>query len=458
MEQSVGSWARVEFGTARLGDARRTRRLVQIASGAASAVGAALSGVCGKSGAQTVSRLLDCSEATLESVTKPHVIETTKRCLGHGRVLAIQDTTVLDFSTHTSVEGIGPVSHLAHNRGLLMHSVLCVDENRVPLGIMGLQIWARKDSERGSAKKVKRPALAKESRKWLIGLEQAQQLLSAAQRMLVVGDRESDLYALFVAPRRAGVDLLVRLAHNRNVVSDEYDSVREALASAIDLGTYEVEIPRQGSRPKRIARLGVRVARVRLSAPAWGRSSGMRADVDVSVVWARELQTPAVGKPLDWTLLTTEMVTSFETAVDMVRCYSARWVIEEFHRVLKSGCRVEQMQFDTVDRIKPAVGILAVVAWRVLYLTKYARSEPSPDVSVVASTDELEVMRRWLRLQGGKSTEIHTARDFYIAVARLGGFQGRKSDGMPGTKTTWQGLRNLEVLVLGYKLAAQHEM
>ena len=142
----------------------------------------------------------------------------------------------------------------------------------------------------------------------------------------------------------------------------------------------------------------------------------------------------------------------------MVRCYSARWVIEEFHRVLKSGCRVEQMQFDTVDRIKPAVGILAVVAWRVLHLTKYARSEPSPDVGMVAAADELEVLRRWLRSQGDKSTEIYTARDFNIAVARLGGFQGRKSDGMPGTKTTWQGLRNLEVLVLGYKLAAQHEM
>jgi hypothetical protein len=458
MEQSIGSWAQEEFGAARLGDERRTRRLVQVAAGAASAVGAALSSVCGRSGAQTVSRLLDCGEATLESVTKPHVMQTTNRCAGHGRVLAIQDTTVLDFSTHTSVEGMGPVSHLAHNRGLLMHSVLCVDKNRVPLGILGLQIWARKDSERGSAKKVNRPASAKESRKWLVGLDQVQQRLPASQRVLVVGDRESDLYALFVVPRRAGVDLLVRMAHNRNVVSEEYNSVREALAGASELGIYEVEIPRQGSRPKRTARLVVRAARVRLSAPVWSRSSGTRADVDVSVVWAEELQAPAVGKPLDWTLLTTEAVTSFETAVDMVRCYSARWVIEEFHRVLKSGCRVEQMQFDTVERIKPAVGILVVVAWRVLHITKYARNEPSPDVGVVADPDELEVLRRWLRSQGDKSSKIRTARDFNIVVARLGGFQGRKSDGMPGTKTTWQGLRNLEVLVLGYKLAAQHEM
>jgi hypothetical protein len=391
-------------------------------------------------------------------VTRPHVMQTTKRCASCGRVLAIQDTTVLDFSTHSAVEGIGPISHLVYKRGLLMHSVLCVDENRVPLGILGLQIWARKDSERGSAKKVKRPASAKESRKWLVGLDQVQQQLPASQRVLVVGDRESDLYTLFIAPRRAEVELLVRLAHNRNVVSDEYSCVREALAGASELGIYEVEIPRQGSRPKRVARLGVRAARVRLCAPAWNRSGGIRADVEVSVVWARELEAPAAGQALDWTLLTTEVVTSFVSAVDMIRCYSARWVIEEFHRVLKSGCRVEQMQFDTVDRIKPALGILAVVAWRVLHLTKYARSEPSPDVSAVADSQEVEVLRRWLKCQGDKSGEIRTARDFNIAVARLGGFQGRKSDGMPGTKTTWQGLRNLEVLVLGYKLAAQHEM
>ena len=240
MEQSIGTWAQGEFGSARLGDERRTRRLVQVASGAASAVGAALSSVCGRSGAQTVSRLLDCREATLESVTRPHVMKTASRCASHERVLAIQDTTVLDFSTHTSVEGIGPICHLTHNRGLLMHSVLCVDENRVPLGILGLQIWARKDSERGSAKKVNRPASAKESRKWLVGLDQVQQQLPASQRVLVVGDRESDLYALFVAPRRAAVDLLVRLAHNRNVVSEEYSSVREALSRASESGSTKL--------------------------------------------------------------------------------------------------------------------------------------------------------------------------------------------------------------------------
>lgn len=459
MERCVdaGVWAEEEFGGARLGDERRSRRLVQIASGAAGQVGAALSSVCGKSGPQAVSRLLNCSETTLESVSRPHLAQTRNRCAGHGRLLAIQDTTVLDFTTRSSVEGLGPVTTAKHSRGLLMHTVLCVSEDRVPLGILGLQVWARDESMRGCAKdRRNRPVEKKESRKWLVGLKQAQSAMPADQGLLVVGDRESDIYALFAAPRRDGVELLIRVAHNRAVVDDaECGYVRDALKQASVVGSYDVEIPRQGSRPKRVAKLDVRIARVRLRAPRSAKQDGCESSVEVSLVWALERDAPDSGQALDWTLLTTEVVDSYESAVGMIRCYTARWVIEEFHRVLKSGCRVEQMQFDTVDRLKPAVGILAIVAWRVLHLTKQARSEPESDVGQVASAEEIEVLSRWLRSKGEKHCEIRTLREFNIGVARLGGFLGRKSDGMPGTKTTWQGLKSLETLVQGYRLAAR---
>ena len=147
----------------------------------------------------------------------------------------------------------------------------------------------------------------------------------------------------------------------------------------------------------------------------------------------------------------------FSCAVEMIRCYTARWLIEEFHRVLKSGCRIERVQFETLERILPVIGVLCVVAWRVLHLTKLSRSG-GLKATAVGSREEVVVLRKWLSAQGDRSCAIDSAREFNIAVARLGGFQGRKSDGMPGTKTTWQGLRNLEMLVLGYRLATQHEM
>lgn len=455
----AGSWAQDEFGGAKLGDVRRSKRLVAIAHGAASAVGTALSNTCGKSGAQAVSRLLGRDEATYASVSQPHIDRTRERMAGQGRILAIQDTTVLDFTTHKSVDGIGPVTTAPRSRGLLMHSVLAVNEGMVPLGLLGMQLWARDESCRGCAKdRRKRSVGQKESSKWIIGLHQAQQSTPVDQPVLVIGDRESDVYALFSETRREGVELLVRLAHNRSVIDDVHKYALDALGQAPIAGIYEIDVPRQGNRPKRRAKMEVRYTQVKLARPCNGRVDGLEDSVEVSLIWAVERDSQAAGNSLDWTLLTTEVVDSYESAVAMIRCYSARWVIEEFHRVLKSGCKVEQMQFDTADRLKPAIAILAVVAWRILYLTKYARSKPDLDACEVASVEEITVLRQWLRSKGESLAEIRTVRDFCIAVARLGGFLGRLSDGMPGTKTTWQGLRSLEILVLGYRLATQLEI
>lgn len=206
-----------------------------------------------------------------------------------------------------------------------------------------------------------------------------------------------------------------------------------------------------------MARLEVRSAQVTLRAPQ-NRPDEVPESIPVSLVWAVEQDAPDGVKGLDWTLLTTNEIVDYESAVDMIRCYTARWVIEEFHRVLKSGCRVEQMQFETADRLAPAIGILSVVAWRVLSLTKQAHADQEMNVSEVASSEEVSVLSQWLRAQGEKTHSITTVRAFHMAVARLGGFQGRKSDGMPGTKTTWQGLTSLEMLVLGYRLATQNKM
>jgi hypothetical protein len=456
MEQSRESyaWAEQEFGGSDLGDVRRTRRLVQIAAGVSGQVGSAVSSVCGKSGAQAVSRLFDRPETCLGSVSAGHVAETRKRCFGAGRILAIQDTTTLDFSSHRCTEGLGPVSGDEAGLGLLMHSVVAASDERVPLGILGLQVWSRDVEKRGIAKdRRKRPVSEKESQKWLTGLDQAQSGLADGQSMLVIGDRESDVYALFVAPRVPNVDLLIRVAHNRGLAEEGCGHLREAVASAPLIGVYDVEVPRQGSRAKRTASLEVRVLRTLLRPPVNGADDVADAPVAVSLIWAVERNVPIGVKRLDWTLLTTGVVEDFESAVDMIRCYTARWLIEEFHRVLKSGCRIEQVQFETVDRILPVIGLLCIVAWRVLHLTKLSRSDPDLEVMAVASPDEVVVLSKWLEAQGDKLYEIRSAREFNIAVARLGGFQGRKSDGMPGTKTTWQGLRNLEMLVLGHRLA-----
>lgn len=461
MEQSCAAqrWAEQEFGDGRLGDTRRTRRLVGMAAGLAGNVGIAISSSCGRSGAQAVSRLLCRGETTLKSVTSAHIEQTAQRCSGTERILAVQDTTALDFSTHGCTEGLGYITTSLKRRGLLMHTVLAVKRDKTPLGLLGVQIWSRDDASRGCSKSRRgRMTSQKESRKWLQGLAQAQSATADDQPVLVVGDRESDVYALFVAPRRANVGLLVRAAHNRRIADGEFGCMRDAVENGPVVGSYWLDVPRQGSRRKRTAQLEVRVARVDLRPPINRASDVSKKAVRVSLIRVVEIEVPDGVVGLEWTLLTSDVIETLDDAVEMIHCYGARWVIEEFHKVLKSGCRVEDLQLDTAERLIPAIGIMAVVAWRVLYLTKRARQDPEMNPLEVGSAEEVKVMSFWLKSKGDKQWQISTASQFNIAVARLGGFLGRKSDGMPGTKTTWQGLRQLEALVLGYRLATQHEM
>lgn len=454
------AWAQKEFGGANLGDERRTLRLVKTVASVSARIGVAISGACGRAGALAVSRLFSRKETTLEAVVEPHIERTKERCMGDDRILAVQDTTILDYTSHKCTKGLGPVTTSQNSRGLLMHSVLAVSREGIPLGLLGTRVWARDEAARGSrTERHNRPVCEKESNKWLVGLEQAQRNTAKEQRLLVIGDRESDVYSLFVAPRRENVDLLVRVAHNRALAetAEEGEHLFSLLERSEKAGEYEVEVSRQGTRQARTAKLEVRIARVHLKSPRHGVDKHVKRQVEVSLIRALEREAPSGTVPLEWVLLCTESVGDLASAIEMIKAYTARWVIEEFHHVLKSGCRVEHIQFDTVEAMLPAIGILAVVAWRVLYLTKRVRHHPYMDAMEVADEDEITVLRGWLRAEQ-KTQDIYTARDFTIAVAMLGGFLARKSDGMPGTKTVWQGLRNLEILVMGYRMATRAEM
>ena len=146
-------------------------------------------------------------------------------------------------------------------------------------------------------------------------------------------------------------------------------------------------------------------------------------------------------------------VNNLADARRVVDFYSVRWVIEEYHKVLKSGCRVEKMQFETADRLKPAVAVLCVVAWRVLRFTKISREYPDAPAVTICTETERKIMEKWMQKSKEKHPLINTAAEFVRAVAVLGGFMARKSDGNPGTKVIWQGLKRLEDLVIGYELA-----
>lgn len=456
----VEVWGTREFGGVKLGDIRRTQRLVQIAVGLAECVGRAISSSCGKSGAQAVSRLFERKEVDVDSVLSEHKRQTRNRCIDSGGwIFAAQDTTTLDFSGHDDTEGLGPISTAKGGRGLLMHTTLLMTEDKTTLGIAGTQIWARKEEEHGKAQQRRKLLVCeKESNKWLQGLKDAESVVPVGQNLLVIGDRESDVFALFAAPRRETTHLLVRACHDRALEDEEYVYLNDAIQGAPIKGGYLLDVPKQGKRAARTAKLEVKAKEIVVKPPRHKTADIADIPVKLWLVIARELDAPDGVEPLEWILLSTVPVLSLADALWLLKAYASRWVIEEFHYTLKSGCEVEEMRFETVERLAPAIAVSAVVAWRILYLSKLSREKPDTPVLVVATESEIDVLERWLVAKNEKLTQVQTVQDFVLAVAYLGGWMTRKKGANPGVKTLWEGLRRLEDLLIGYRLATGQEI
>lgn len=454
-QQTSLTWAEMEFGGCDLGDLRRSRRLVKLAVGLSENVGCAVSACCGRMTAQLVSRFFNREEVSVDSVLEHHINQTAKRCINAGVVLAIQDTSFLDFTGRKDlVDELGPIGPAVASRGLLLHSVFAVTPDKTPLGLLDVKLWSRDPANFGKGSdQRKRVVSDKESQKWIDGLKHAEAATSEDQSLIVVGDRESDVFALFATSRRHNTDILVRANQNRAIVDEDYSLMLDALNAAEELGRYELSVPRSGSRKARTAQLRVHTCAVEIKAPRHKTKDIVSTPVRLNIVRVIEVDSPADVESLEWILITSLGVNNLADARRVVDFYSVRWVIEEYHKVLKSGCRVEKMQFETADRLKPAVAVLCVVAWRVLRFTKISREYPDAPAVTICTETERKIMEKWMHKSKEKHPLINTAAEFVRAVAILGGFMARKSDGNPGTKVIWQGLRRLEDLVNGYELA-----
>lgn len=446
-------WGHNEFGSAMLGDARRCKRAARIAAGLLCSVGSAISSSCGGGGAQAVSRFFDRDDVTENSVLSGHQVRIRDRCIhNEGRILVAQDTTALKFPGRTNISGLGPTAINGGN-GIMMHGAFVMNEQKLPLGVLGLRLWSRDAAQRGiKHSRRKRNTMEKESAKWLWGLDQVNKQLSGlGKEIVLIGDRESDMYDLFASERQSDVHLLVRMTENRVVeVNDKRTKIIGALEESSVLGSYEFEVPEE----KRTAKLEVRSCFMLMCPPQKRKPTNLNI-VRIWAVEIREIDAPENVEPLLWRLLTTLDASSFELCKYIADCYSARWGIEEFHRTLKTGCRVERLQFESVSRLRPAIAMLCVIAQQVMYLTKYARCYPDAPASCVATSEEQDTVESWVQNNRFKSYDVVSVVDYIRGIGFIGGFRGRKHDGEPGVQAIWEGLRNLTNLVTGRKIERQ---
>jgi hypothetical protein len=447
-------WAEEEFGDCLLPDARLQARLLSLARDFYARPTAPVAQACGtRAKTKAAYRFLDHEHTTLDILLQPHYRATEVRLQEEAIVLAVQDTTSLNYTAHAATEGIGPIGSQANGpQGLHLHSTLAFSTQGTPLGFLDVQCWARDAADFGKkAKRHRVPIEEKESFKWLKSFRAvaAVQARCPHTTLVSVGDREADLYELFAeATARPGQPkLLVRAEHNRRL-QDEQQRLWETLqARGVD-GIQVLQVPRQGSRGARAASLTIRYAAVSLVAPT-GHTGPV---LPVWAVLAQEQEAPAGTKPLEWMLLTTVPVTSFDHATEKLMWYARRWGIEVLHRTLKSGCRIERRQLGQADRIEACLAIDLVVAWRIYYLNKLGREVPQAPCTVYFEEAEWKALMVFTTADHVAPAQPPPLRDAIRRVASLGGFLGRNSDGEPGTQTLWLGLQRLDDIVTMWRL------
>jgi hypothetical protein len=448
-------WAEQELGEVDLGDRRLNKRVVSIAQAFYARPQANIPQAC-QTRAETKAtyRFLDHPETSMEKVLAPHYEATLGRISREEVVLAVQDTTSLNYTAHPGTQNLGPIGYrLDRGIGLILHSTLTFNREGTPLGLLDVQCWARDAADFGKKKRRHSvPIEEKESYKWLLSFRKVAEAQKRCSKntLVSVGDREADIYELFelALSDPTGPKLLIRAEQDR-LLAEGQGHLWEKVAQQEVAGIQEIQVPRLKNRPARVARLEVRFAKVTLKPPQ--RKKG-RKELTLWAVWAREAEEPAEGERIEWMLLTTCAVTTFDEAIEKLAWYTIRWGIEVFHRTLKSGCKVEERQLGHADRIETCLAIDMVVAWRIFHLVKLGRETPDVPCSVFFEEAEWKALVAYVTQNPKPPDHPPTLREAMRMVASLGGFLGRKGDGEPGTKSLWLGLQRLDDLSSMWKL------
>jgi hypothetical protein len=464
-------WAREVFTQAELGHVCRGHRAATIAQAMARRPGLSIPQLFENIyDVKAAYNLFDRPEATPDALQKPHraaVARAMKDSSHH--ILIIEDTSELSWTNKEAIAGLGPIANgQKHQQGFLLHSALAIRWPQLPAGlplskrppveILGLadQLFhvriPRPEGEdhNDSMARQKRP---RESRMWTtIG-----QRLGPAPpgvRWERVCDREADIYEFLSECRQLGHGFIVRAAQDRALEDQNGQKAPQSLFSvarqAAPLGYFELELRGRKGQRKRIARLAVSSTTVRLRAPQRpGHAAGSLPAIPLTVVRVFEVNAPpTVKEPLEWTLVYDQEATTFEQALEVALRYSARWLIEEFHKALKTGLGAERLQLETGQRLFAAIAVMSIVALRLIDLREAVRIHPDASAEQSGLSGlELEVLRRQLK------RPVRTVAEVALAIGRLGGHMNRKGDGLPGWITLWRGMKKLHLLVQGVLLA-----
>lgn len=462
---SSGCFGEVHFGSACLGDRRRTRRLVKTADLIMNHPGGTLPDKLGNwADLMGLYRLAAAEQVTHQAVIRAHCRRTLELASARpGVVLLLHDSTELDYTQLTALEDqVGQIGNGA-GRGYICHNTLAVRPDRAVIGLASQILHRRRQVPRGETATGKRNHPGRESLLWPAGCEAATPPAPAEGALWVdIADRGADTFEYLDFEHRHGRRHVTRSAKDRVLAGDDHvgaDRVHRTLhAYTRDLpmlGERTQGVPRRqaGKRGKSFRK--ARTARVRIAAgpasirvPHFARGHCRSDALDLWVVHVLEIDPPAGQEPLEWVLLTNLAVRTLAEACQRVDWYACRVVVEELHKGMKSGCGIQGLQFEHADRLEPVIALLSVVATELLRLRELARKPDADRAPATSIIDPLwvKVLSFWRYKRARTDLSV---REFAMALGRLGGHLGRKGDGFPGWLTTWRGWQKLRLMVEG---------
>ncbi len=443
-------WAEETFGGVLLKDVRRTRRAVLAAERMAENASASLPAqMQRRKGTKALYRLLNELDVTFEGLMQPHWEQTRRQMETLPVVLLVQDTTELDYTHHPRTIGLGPIGD-DRGRGLLLQSVLAIDPaTHQVLGCAHQEPFLRQPAPKGETRAQRRKR-DKETDVW----GRCVQVIGPARSWTLfvpVADRGADIFEFLDSCRQTQTHFVVRANQDRRVEMQEetlsHLFAEVSVLPAVDERPFDV--PASQKRKARSTVLHVAWTHLSLLPPRHDPRLNKLAPMPVWVVRVWEEETPEGEEPLEWVLLTSVPVTSCEQAWERVDWYCCRWTVEDYHQCLKTGCRIQERQLQSADRLIRLLGLLSPVAVRLLQLRDLARTTPDLPAAQAIEPEALAIVAA----RAGQSALTLSRSDFWREVACMGGYQARKSDGPPGWKTLWKGWLYLQTLVEGVHLA-----
>jgi hypothetical protein len=446
-----------DYGKAGFGDKRLGDRLVRSLNQLAGNPSASISAACrDPHQAKAIYRFVGNDEVTVDAVTK-NAREVTIKNIHAAKppvVLCVQDTTELNYSNLKRTDGLGSISGRKTASGMELHSALAVGEAGEVFGLLAQKLWVRPHEDFGQStpeKCKKVPIEDKESYKWLETMDSVGSDFPEGTRAVHVCDREGDIYEFFCKAARDGALYLCRKSFDRKI--EEEDGVKKLAAligSLPETGRITVRVPRD-SHTNRIARdaeVAIKHGKCRITKPAPLKKYGeLPESIEIYFVAAEEIGPPQGQEKLLWHLVTNVPTGSFEDAVERIQWYTHRWKIEIFHRTLKDGCKVEELQSESGEKLMKLVAIYSIIALNIMHLTYIARAHPDEGCEICLTEDEWKILYRVANKTKALPENPPTIQEAVIMIAKLGGFLARKSDGFPGVTVIWRGLTSFYTIL-----------